>query len=412
MNDNALAHMHACFAAIKQGQPVLLLHQHMDGRQSSAWVQTPGGQSAHALSRQLPGHLLLSEALQQHLKTLGLGLSASKPVVWSEHVEASFEAICRGLSAQQADQLSVTTMPVISVPNGGGQTRHTLMACAYDLVRWAACGAMAWCMMGPTMSGCHGVASAGTASAGTASAGTASAEGGEMWDPAYANALGLLCVSSEDLMAYAVAQHTLVNRVASSMVPMGKTGNDVQVVVYRGVDDSLEHVALVCGDIKQVDVCPVRVHSECLTGDVFASGRCDCGWQLQKALGDFQQDVGIILYLRQEGRGIGLAHKMQAYDLQDQGMDTVEANHQLGFDADERSYGVAVHMLRDLGVGKIKLFTNNPRKVAQLERGGIDVVSREPLQLTDVAWRQGQYLQTKQQKLGHLLALSGDYHDD
>jgi GTP cyclohydrolase II len=178
------------------------------------------------------------------------------------------------------------------------------------------------------------------------------------------------------------------------------------MTVYAA-NDGREHVALTLGDRSTFSQAPVlmRVHSECLTGDAFASLRCDCGPQLQAAMANVAEaGRGIILYLRQEGRGIGLGNKLRAYALQDTGLDTVEANHQLGFEADLRRYDIALLMLQDLGVQQVRLMTNNPRKVAALAEAGIEVVDRVPIEVGRNLHNEG-YLHTKTRKLGHWLNL-------
>ncbi len=162
-----------------------------------------------------------------------------------------------------------------------------------------------------------------------------------------------------------------------------------------------EHVALSFGEWKEGDVVPIRIHSECLTGDALFSTRCDCGFQLEKALQNIvAEGKGVLLYLRQEGRGIGLLNKIRAYHLQDEGLDTVEANEHLGFDADLRDYGICKLMLETLGVSKVSLMTNNPKKRAALESMGIDVVSRTPID-HGITQDNKVYIRTKTEKLGH-----------
>ena len=162
-----------------------------------------------------------------------------------------------------------------------------------------------------------------------------------------------------------------------------------------------EHVALSYGEWQEGEVIPIRIHSECLTGDALFSTRCDCGFQLEKALQNIVEDgKGVLLYLRQEGRGIGLLNKIRAYHLQDEGLDTVEANEHLGFDADLRDYSICKLMLDKLGVSKVKLMTNNPKKRAALESMGIEVVSRTPIDHGITQDNKG-YLKTKTEKLGH-----------
>jgi len=177
-----------------------------------------------------------------------------------------------------------------------------------------------------------------------------------------------------------------------------------QIVAFAGSDgQQLDDIAIVRGDLSASAVVPVRMHSECLTGDVFGSLRCDCGDQLQVALARIAEaGTGIVLYLRQEGRGIGIANKIQAYALQDDGLDTVDANRHLGFDDDLRSYDTAAAMLHALGVSRIELHTNNPRKVDGLVASGIDVARREPLAI-DARPENEHYLATKRDRSGHLL---------
>ncbi len=178
---------------------------------------------------------------------------------------------------------------------------------------------------------------------------------------------------------------------------------EFRIVAFRRNGARLDDVALVRGDVRGKMNVPVRVHSECLTGDVFHSLRCDCRQQLEAAQRHFGElPEAIILYMRQEGRGIGIANKVAAYRLQEQGYDTVDANVHLGFDDDLRSYDTAAEMLRTLGVGSIDLYTNNPRKIDGLRACGIDVAGREPIVIEPNAFN-GRYLRTKQEKSGHLL---------
>lgn len=205
-----------------------------------------------------------------------------------------------------------------------------------------------------------------------------------------------------DLVAYRIRMDTLVHRAAEASLPT-KYGGDFKAIVYTNDVDDHEHVALIKGRITADKEVLVRVHSECLTGDVFSSTRCDCGSQLQAAMEMVDKEgCGIVLYMAQEGRGIGLVNKIKAYNLQDQGMDTVEANKKLGFKADLRDYGIGAQILRDLGVSKMRLITNNPKKIIGLEGYGLEVVDRVSLQI-EPSDQNRKYLQTKKDKLGHLL---------
>jgi 3,4-dihydroxy 2-butanone 4-phosphate synthase/GTP cyclohydrolase II len=213
----------------------------------------------------------------------------------------------------------------------------------------------------------------------------------------------LKIVSVADLIAYRVRNESLVRRVAEEEFPTIH-GGMYRAIVYRNEVDGLEHMVLVKGDINHTDQVLVRVHSECLTGDVFGSERCDCGDQIRQSLRLIdERGRGVLIYMHQEGRGIGLTNKIKAYALQDQGRDTVEANLELGFKEDLRDYGIGAQILRDLRVEKVALLTNNPRKIAGLEVYGIKVVERVPLEVTP---RDSNihYLRTKQIKLGHLLS--------
>ena len=214
----------------------------------------------------------------------------------------------------------------------------------------------------------------------------------------------LKIVSIADLIAYRRRHEKLVNKVAQANLPT-KYGQ-FSAIAYKSTIDPDQHVALVKGDVTSDEPVLVRVHSECLTGDVFGSLRCDCGEQIEMALRAIAEEGrGVLLYMRQEGRGIGLHNKIAAYALQDKGLDTVEANEKLGFPADLRDYGIGAQILVDLGLKNIKLLTNNPKKVVGLEGYGLHVVETVPLRVNPnpVNLR---YLKTKQKKLGHTLNLS------
>lgn len=205
-----------------------------------------------------------------------------------------------------------------------------------------------------------------------------------------------------DLVAYRLRHEQLVRPVADAKLP-SRYGGDWRVVAFENDIDKLDHIALVKGDISDGQPVLVRVHSECLTGDVMGSRRCDCGDQLHKAMEAIDAEGrGVILYMRQEGRGIGLINKLKAYELQDQGMDTVEANQHLGFKADMRDYGVGAQILLALGIRKIRILTNNPRKLVGLQGYGIQIVDRVQIEANPTCSNRG-YLEVKRDKLGHLL---------
>ncbi|MBI2786705.1 MAG: 3,4-dihydroxy-2-butanone-4-phosphate synthase [Legionella longbeachae] len=221
---------------------------------------------------------------------------------------------------------------------------------------------------------------------------------------AFSKKYNIPLITIKDLIEYRIRQEVLVTAAASTRIPLQNKG-DFNMTVFANELDCAEHFALVKPPLSANQVPLVRIHSECITGDIFGSCKCDCGKQLEQSLSLIAAEGGVLIYLRQEGRGIGLANKLKAYALQEKGWDTVDANHQLGLPADSRNYAIAYQILKYYGIEAIRLLTNNPTKIAAVDHYGIKVTQRVPLEIEPTK-ESHRYLKTKKEKMGHLLAIS------
>ena len=316
-------------------------------------------------------------------RTFGVSIEARRGV--STGISAADRATTIRAAVAEGATADDLVMPghvlPVAVRRGGVLSRPQIPEAAVDLARLAG--------MPPTAVTCAVLRDDG-----------AIAHGSDL--EAFAERHGLTRVSIEALVRYRLRFETLVSRVGRSTIqtPVG----EFEAIAYRSEVDPYEHVALVRGDVAGDEPVIVRIHSQCLTGDVFGSLRCDCGDQLQQAFVRIAREGrGILVYMRQEGRGIGLGNKIRAYALQDKGRDTVQANLDLGFKEDLRDYGIAAQMLRELGASKVRLLTNNPRKIAGLQRYGIQVLERIALEATPHD-DNIEYLRTKREKLGHFFS--------
>jgi 3,4-dihydroxy 2-butanone 4-phosphate synthase/GTP cyclohydrolase II len=391
--------LEAALAALPRGQMVVVT----EGGEGEAVVCLAAERVTPAAVNFLATHArgLVELVLPpQHLQRLGIPLLGQPGTAARKRYGASFEAargVTTGISA--ADRATTIRVAVaddagpddivmpghmfpVAAHSGGVLAHRGLSEACLDLVRLAGCK--------PAAVTCTILDDAGNVAT-------------EPDVEALASLFELPVVTVDDVIAHRLRYDSLVHRVVD--VPMVTAfGAKFRMVVYRNDVDRHEHIALVKGRWKPDEAVAVRVHSECLTGDVFGSQRCDCGDQLRAALECIDRaGKGVLVYMQQEGRGIGLANKVRAYALQDRGRDTVEANRELGFADDGRDYGMTAQILRDLGVRRVRLLTNNPRKIEGLAHYGIEVVERVPL---EVPPHRGnlQYLRTKRQKLGHLLS--------
>ncbi len=387
------------FNRIRNGQMVVLVadeHPEAEGDLVMA-AEKVTAEQVNFMAREARG--IVSVAItEKRFRELGIPLLPSSEGEPSEQVGASIEAregVTTGISAADRARTIQTVasdksgpedlvmpghVPPLMALSGGVLMRMQRAEGAVDVVRGAG--------LRPCAAICTILRDDGGA-----------ARGAELAEFARAHDFPICAV--HDLIAYRLTHELLVQRVAAA--PFPTAAGELRAIVFRNVVDGHEHLALIKGDVGGGRPALVRLHSECLTGDVFGSSRCDCGEQLMRSIEIIMRsDAGVIIYLHPEGRGIGLGNKIRAYALQDRGLDTVEANLELGFKEDLRDYGIGAQILRDLGVGEARVLTNNPHKLESLRNYGVKVV-RVPLEIEPHTGNID-YLRTKKEKLGHLLS--------
>lgn len=367
---------------------LVIAAEHMTEEKMAFIIRYTGGVVCLPLSNDIADQLDLPHMVERNTSKLGTPFTVS--------IEAA-EGVTTGISAHDRAKTIQAAMNPVARPEDLSRPGHIFPLRAQD-------GGVLW-RAGHTEASVDLCRLAGLRS-GSVLSELMHEDGTMMRLPAlqeFATEHELVLVSIADLIAYRRQTETFIRLEAESMLET-KTGN-WQMRVYSDLIHNLEHVALVKGEISAMQPALVRVHSECLTGDAFGSHHCDCGEQLALAMEKIEKEgSGVVLYMRQEGRGIGLANKVKAYKLQqEEGLDTVEANERLGLADDLREYGIGAQILKDVGVGNLRLLTNNPKKVVGLDGYGLHLVEQVPIELDALTEKQRKYLQTKKTKMGHLL---------